>query len=95
MIIAEIGVFMIGLAVLLIGKFTMKLIFQIGIFILKDIFFMLVFFNVLNSSFSFGLQIYSMTLIGFDSKELACDFIGIIVCVGLNALVLYAYFKYT
>lgn len=64
-------------------------------FILKDVFFTFVFLNVLNSSFSLGLQIYSMTLSTLSTKELACDFVGVVVSFGFNGLALYVYFKYT
>lgn len=65
MFLAELVVFILGLITLLVGKYTYRIISDAGYFMLKDILMTFVFFNTLNAAFSFGLQIYSMTLTSF------------------------------
>lgn len=95
MFVAELSIFLLGLLFTIVGKYTNRILFKIGAFTLKDILVTLVFFNTINSSFSFGLQIITMTQTTFGSGELACDFIAILISLIFNGIVLYVYFKYT
>lgn len=95
MFVIELGVFIVGLLLLLIGKFTIRLIFQAGIFMLKDVMMTFVFFNTLNGAFSAGLQVHFMTMNQFTEGETACNFVAIALSLGFNCIVLYLYFKHT
>ena len=95
MLVVEVGLFAFGMLAMVLGRLWIDVLTKVGMFVLRELMFTMVFLNTLNVGYSLGLQINTLTLTTLPAEQVAGAFIAIVVSLAFNAAVLVYYFMYT